>query len=84
MAEKINPIEKSNASTDIAQLIQLAKDQGYLTHADITDTLPDGSTDADNFEEIVQVLKDMGIKVFEDTPDPVSYTHLTLPTILLV
>ena len=69
MAEKTKPIEKSNASTDIAQLIQLAKDQGYLTHADITDTLPDGSTDADNFEEIVQVLKDMGIKVFEDTPD---------------
>ena len=69
MAEKTNPVEKSNASTDIAQLIQLAKDQGYLTHADITDTLPDGSTDADNFEEIVQVLKDMGIKVFEDTPD---------------
>ena len=69
MTEKNNPVEKKSASNDIAQLIQLAKDQGYLTHADITDTLPDGSTDADNFEEIVQVLKDMGIKVFEDTPD---------------
>ena len=54
---------------DIAQLIQLGREQGYLTHADITDTLPDGSTDADNFEEITQVLRDMGIKVFEDTPD---------------
>ena len=52
---------------DIAQLIQLGREQGYLTHADITDTLPDGSTDADNFEEITQVLRDMGIKVFEDT-----------------
>ena len=61
--------EKNTAANDIAQLIQLAKDQGYLTHADITDTLPDGSTDPENFEEIVQVLKDMGIKVFEDTPD---------------
>jgi len=69
MTEKNNPAEKKSASNDIAQLIQLAKDQGYLTHADITDTLPDSSTDADNFEEIVQVLKDMGIKVFEDTPD---------------
>ena len=69
MTEKNNPAEKKSASNDIAQLIQLAKDQGYLTYADITDTLPDGSTDADNFEEIVQVLKDMGIKVFEDTPD---------------
>ena len=66
MTEKNNPAEKKSASNDIAQLIQLAKDQGYLTHADITDTLPDSSTDADNFEEIVQVLEDMGIKVFED------------------
>ena len=59
----------SNQKNDIAQLIQLGREQGYLTHADITDTLPDGSTDADNFEEITQVLRDMGIKVFEDTPD---------------
>ena len=50
MTEKNNPAEKKSASNDIAQLIQLAKDQGYLTHADFTDTLPDGSTDADNFE----------------------------------
>ena len=53
----------------LLNLIQLGREQGYLTHADITDTLPDGSTDADNFEEITQVLRDMGIKVFEDTPD---------------
>ena len=61
--------EKQTQKNDIAQLIELGRDQGYLTHADITDTLPDGSTDADNFEEITQVLRDMGIKVFEDTPD---------------
>ena len=61
--------EKQTQKNDIAQLIQLGREQGYLTHADITDTLPDGSTDADNFEERTQVLRDMGIKVFEDTPD---------------
>ena len=61
--------DKQTQKNDIAQLIQLGREQGYLTHADITDTLPDGSTDADNFEEITQVLRDMGIKVFEDTPD---------------
>ena len=37
--------EKSTPANDIAQLIQLGREQGYLTHADITDTLPDGSTD---------------------------------------
>ena len=61
--------EKSTPANDIAQLIQLGREQGYLTHSDITDTLPDGSTDEDNFEEIIQVLGDMGIKVFENTPD---------------
>lgn len=61
--------EKTSPQNDIAQLIQLGREQGYLTYADITDTLPDGSTDEDNFEEIVQVLRDMGIKVFESTPD---------------
>ena len=61
--------KQTTQKNDIAQLIQLGREQGYLTHADITDTLPDGSTDADNFEEITQVLRDMGIKVFEDTPD---------------
>ena len=68
MSEKINPEEK-NAANDIAQLIQLGRDQGFLTHADINDTLPEGSTDEDNFPEILQALKDMGIKVFEETPD---------------
>jgi len=61
--------EKTSPQKDIAQLIQLGREQGYLTYADITDTLPDGSTDEDNFEEIIQVLRDMGIKVFENTPD---------------
>ena len=68
MSEKINPEEK-NAANDIAQLIQLGREQGFLTHADINDTLPEGSTDEDNFPEILQALKDMGIKVFEETPD---------------
>ena len=61
--------DKTSPQNDIAQLIQLGREQGYLTYADITDTLPDGSTDEDNFEEIIQVLRDMGIKVFENTPD---------------
>ena len=69
MSDKPSSTPQVSPANDIAQLIQLGRDQGYLTHADITDTLPDGSTDADNFEEITQVLRDMGIKVFEVTPD---------------
>ena len=61
--------DKSAPKNEVAQLIELGREQGFLTHADITDMLPDGSTDNDNFEEIIQVLRDMGIKVFENTPD---------------
>ena len=53
--------KQTTQKNDIAQLIQLGREQGYLTHADITDTLPDGSTDADNFEEITQVLRDLSL-----------------------
>ena len=51
MSEKINPEEK-NAANDIAQLIQLGRDQGFLTHADINDTLPEGSTDAVSYTHL--------------------------------
>ena len=61
--------DKSAPKNEVAQLIELGREQGFLTYADITDMLPDGSTDNDNFEEIIQVLRDMGIKVFENTPD---------------
>jgi len=61
--------DKTAPKNEVAQLIELGREQGFLTYADITDMLPDGSTDNDNFEEIIQVLRDMGIKVFENTPD---------------
>ena len=64
-------------------LITLGKTRGYLTHGEISDHLPDKLVDAETMEVVVTMLNDMGVAVYEQTPDaetPVSYTHLTLPT----
>ncbi|MCF6775250.1 RNA polymerase sigma factor RpoD [Thiotrichales bacterium 19X7-9] len=53
----------------IKTLIALANEQGYLTYADINDHLSDETTDPEHLEEIIQALNEMGIRVFENTPD---------------
>ncbi|MCF6764570.1 RNA polymerase sigma factor RpoD [Thiotrichales bacterium 19S3-7] len=53
----------------IKALIGLANEQGYLTYADINDHLSDETTDPEQLEEIIQTLNEMGIRVFENTPD---------------
>jgi len=53
----------------IRNLIALGKEQGYLTYADINDCLPDDIVDPEQLEDIVNMINDMGITVFETTPD---------------
>ena len=56
-------------SSQIRNLIALGKEQGYLTYADINDCLPDDIVDPEQLEDIVNMINDMGITVFETTPD---------------
>ena len=56
-------------SSQIRNLIALGKEQGYLTYADISDCLPDDIVDPEQLEDIVNMINDMGITVFETTPD---------------
>jgi len=53
----------------IRSLIALGKEQGYLTYADINDYLPEDIVDPEQIEDIVNMINDMGITVFETTPD---------------
>ncbi|MCF6807509.1 RNA polymerase sigma factor RpoD [Thiotrichales bacterium 19S9-12] len=55
--------------SNIKALSSLAEEQGYLTYADINDNLPENTTDPEQLEEIIQALNEMGIRVFENTPD---------------
>jgi RNA polymerase primary sigma factor len=53
----------------IKDLIARGKEQGYLTYAEVNDHLPDDISDPDQIEEIIQMLNDMGIRVYENAPD---------------
>jgi RNA polymerase primary sigma factor len=62
--------------TDVAQqqsrlkdLIAKGKEQGYLTYAQVNDHLPQDISDPDQVEDIIQMINDMGIQVFEVAPD---------------
>jgi RNA polymerase primary sigma factor len=50
-------------------LITLGKTRGYLTHGEISDHLPDKLVDAETLEVVISMLNDMGVAVYEQTPD---------------
>ncbi len=50
-------------------LIAKGKEQGYLTYAEVNDHLPEDISDPDQVEDIIQMINDMGIQVFEVAPD---------------
>ena len=50
-------------------LIAKGKEQGYLTFAEVNDHLPQDIVDSDQIEDIIRMINDMGIKVFENAPD---------------
>ena len=50
-------------------LITMGKTRGYLTHGEISDHLPDKLVDAETMEVVITMLNDMGVAVYEQTPD---------------
>lgn len=55
--------------SQIRELIALGKEQGYLTFADINDHLPTELTEADQIDNVMNMLHDMGIQVFQSAED---------------
>jgi RNA polymerase primary sigma factor len=53
----------------LKDLIAKGKEQGYLTYAEVNDHLPQDISDPDQVEDIIQMINDMGIQVFEKAPD---------------
>ena len=51
-------------------LIAKGKEQGYITYAEVNDHLPDDISDPDQIEDIIRMINDMGITVYETVPDP--------------
>ncbi len=63
MADLIAP------QSSLKALIAKGKEQGYLTYSEVNDHLPESISDPDQVEDIIQMINDMGIKVFEAAPD---------------
>src|SRR5690349_2732501 len=53
----------------LKNLIVLGKERGYLTYAEINDHLPDDMMDAEQIENIIGMINDMGIQVYDEAPD---------------
>ena len=65
MAENNNEKQESG----IKNLIATGREQGYLTYAEVNDHLPEDIADPEQVEDIIQMINDMGITVFEVAPD---------------
>ena len=58
-----------NKQSRIKDLINRGREQGYLTYDEVNDHLPQDISDPDQVEDIIQMINDMGIRVFETAPD---------------
>ena len=54
---------------NLKALLKLGKTRGYLTHVEISDHLPDKLFDAETLEAVIATLNDLGVAVYEQTPD---------------
>ena len=65
----------SNQSTTAQQqsrlkeLIAKGKEQGFLTYSEVNDHLPDDISDPEQIKDIIRMINDMGITVYESAPD---------------
>ena len=57
---------------ELKNLIARGKEQGYLTYAEVNDHLPNDIVDPEQIEDIVNMINDMGITVYEKAPDAES------------
>ena len=62
--------EKEQQQSRLKDLIAKGKEQGFLTYAEVNDHLPQDISDPDQIEDIIRMINDMGIMVYETAPDP--------------
>jgi len=77
MADALGDPEASAADLErrrkqITGLINMGKERGFLTYAEINDQLPENIIDPEAIEGIIATFNDMGIAVYERAPDAES------------
>ena len=87
--DEADPPEKDLARrrSEIKALIKMGKTSGYLTHGEISEHLPAKLVGAETLNTIISVLNDMGVAVYEKTPDcatpskmQITYGSRSLPS----
>ena len=58
--------------SQLKRLIAKGKEQGFLTYGEVNDHLPSEIVDPEQIEDIVNMINDMGIPVYEKAPDAES------------
>ena len=61
--------ESAQQQSSLKDLISKGKEQGFLTYAEVNDHLPTDISDPDQIEDIIRMINDMGINVYETAPD---------------
>ena len=69
MSEKKATHIADERQSQLKLLIARGKEQGYLTYAEVNDHLPSEIVDPEQIEDIVNMINDMGIPVYEKAPD---------------
>ena len=66
------PPEEDERQSQLKLLIAKGKEQGYLTYGEVNDHLPSEIVDPEQIEDIVNMINDMGITVYEKASDAES------------
>jgi len=64
--------ELERRRAQIKNLINMGKERGFLTYAEINDQLPENIIDPEAIEGIIATFNDMGIAIYERAPDAES------------
>ncbi|WP_322109404.1 RNA polymerase sigma factor RpoD [Steroidobacter cummioxidans] len=70
LAAKKEPAQIADErQSQLKLLIARGKEQGYLTYVEVNDHLPSEIVDPEQIEDIVNMINDMGITVYEKAPE---------------
>jgi len=69
MTDNETSLDAESQRSELKALIARGKEQGYLTYREINDLLPEEIFDPEQMENVISMINDMGIEVFEEAPE---------------
>ncbi|MEY2340493.1 RNA polymerase sigma factor RpoD [Acidithiobacillus sp. IBUN Pt1247-S3] len=69
MTDNETSLDAESQRSELKALIARGKEQGYLTYREINDLLPEEIFDPEQMENVISMINDMGIEVYEEAPE---------------